>query len=232
MGRKIVQVIVGIVLLLCFPGLSGAQMLIDNAIVYFGKEYPDRRDIEVANTGKSPLYLRVTPYEITHPGTPEEKKVKASDPRQTGLLVTPAKLVVAPGGRKRIRFVNLDKNRSAERVFRVLLQPVAGKVKSTQTGLKLLIGYEVLVLAQPADIRPDLQAHRNGRELVLDNQGNVDIYLRDVRQCPPSEKDRSRCQMLRDKRLYPGNSWSLKLPRNWPVHLESVIGLKRIPRIF
>ncbi len=225
--------VIGALLFVVGP-VFAAQMTIDNAIVYFGKGNPDRRDIEVSNTGKGPLYLRVTTYKVENPGSRSQKRVKVTDPRASGLLVTPNKLVVPEGGRKRVRIVNIQKTSPSERVFRILFEPVSGKVESEQTGLKVLIGYEVLVLAQPDELHVNLDARRREGELVFKNTGNTDIYLRNVRQCRTSETNQvgRRCKPLKDKRLYPGNTWRVRLPESWPVHLETVVGDKRTPRVF
>jgi len=40
------------------------------------------------------------PFEIQHPGTPQEARVAAKDPEQSGLLVAPQRLVLEPGERR------------------------------------------------------------------------------------------------------------------------------------
>lgn len=207
-------------LLINIPFLSHAQMAINNSIIHFGTGHKDRSDIEVTNTSTDPLYLRVTAFEITNPGTAEQARVKITDPKEAGLLVSPNKMVISPKGSKLVRFVNLNKNRGKEKVFRVTFEPVSGDIKGDQTGLKLLIGYEVLVLAQPTEIASKLDTNRTGSELILSNSGNSNIYLRDVKQCAAENTDKKDCIKLRDKRLYPGNQWQVSLKEKWPVLLE------------
>ncbi len=213
------------------PATTMAQMVLNDSIIHFSGSGGNRSDIEVFNSGKMPLYLHIKPYQIINPGTPEQQKVEIKNPKESGLLVSPQKMVVPPGGRKLVRFVNMNKDRGNEKIFRVLFEPVTGAVKSTQTGLKLLIGYEVLVLMQPSNPTPNLVAERNGKTLLLMNKGNTNIYLRDVKQCPSNPSDgNSACQPIQDKRLYPGNKWQLSLTEDWPVYLEMGVGEKRISR--
>ena len=218
-------------LLINTPLLSHAQMALNNSIIHFGEGNLDRSDIVVTNTSNEPLYLRVTPYRVIHPGTSTQQKVKIDNPKEAGLLVSPNKLVVAPNGRKLVRFVNLNKNRKEETIYRVLFEPVSGEVKGEQTGLKLLIGYEVLVLAAPTRLNPKLDTQRSGTALTLKNAGNSNIYLRDVRQCPEGESGAAKCIKLQDKRLYPGNNWRLSLTEDWPVLLEMGIGTQWTHRV-
>lgn len=220
-----------IVLFALLPATTLAQMVLNDSIIHFSDGGGNRSDIEVHNSGNTPLYLQIRPYQILNPGTSKQQKVEIKNPKASGLLVSPQKMVVSPGGRKLVRFVNLNKDKGEEKIFRVLFEPVTGAVKSTQTGLKLLIGYEVLVLMQPSNPAPNLIAERNGKTLVLTNRGNTNIYLRDVKQCPPNQSDSgSDCQLIQDKRLYPGNKWQVSLAEDWPVYLEMGVGEKRISR--
>ena len=202
------------------PFVASAEMVVDNSIIVFKSDGPARQDITVTNSGNEPLYLKVTPHIITHPGTADEKRVKITDPRASGLLVSPHKLVIAAGAKKRIRFVNLHPQREEETVFRVTIEPVTGELTPKRTGIKVMVGYEVLVLAEPADAQSDLQASRDGNRLILTNQGNVNALLFRGQQCPANSDSPKNCISLHDKRLYPGNSWEIELPGDGPVEFH------------
>ncbi len=218
--------------LLALPLPIQAEMQIDNSIVVFEPDKPARQDITVSNTGEQPLYIQVTPYAIEHPGTTRQKREKIVDPRKAGLLVSPNKLVVPPGGKKRVRFVNLDPARTEEGVFRVTIEPVAGKLQASDTGIKVMVGYEVLVLAQPKNPTPDIVATREGSRLVLRNNGNTNAYLFRGRQCSSPQTDVESCTSLRDRRLYPGNEWVLELPHDGPVEFHLAVGNKNTLKTF
>lgn len=219
------------IFLITLPFTSHAQMALNDSIVHFGSGYADRSDIEVSNSSTEPLYLRVTPYEIINPGTAGQQKVKIDNPKEAGLLVSPNKMVVAPNGRKLVRFVNLNKKSDEEKVYRVLFEPVSGEVKGDETGLKLLVGYEVLVLTEPNRLDSKLDAERTSSGLMLKNTGNSNIYLRGVKQCPDGDEAATQCINLQDKRLYPGNQWKLSLTQDWPVFLEMGVGAKWTRRV-
>ena len=80
-----------------------ANMVLSEAIIHFEPGKPLRKDIEVENPSSENLYIEITPAVVEQPGTEDEQRIAISDPRESGLLVTPNKLVVPPGGRKLVR---------------------------------------------------------------------------------------------------------------------------------
>lgn len=202
------------------PAMASADMQIDNAIIVFKSDGPVRRDITVSNNGDTPLYLKVTPYVIDKPGSANEQRHKIIDPRQTGLLVSPHKLVVPPGRKKRIRFVNLRPKREQEAVFRATIEPVAGELTAKGSGIKVMVGYEVLVLAEPVNPHSNLFSERRGNHLILSNRGNTNALLFRGKQCPANSPRQEGCISLQDKRLYPGNQWDMSLPGTGPVEFH------------
>ncbi|RUM93513.1 MAG: hypothetical protein DSZ28_08085 [Thiothrix sp.] len=220
-------------LLILSPPASLAEMILNNSIIHFEPGQPNRQDIVVENSANEPLYLKVTPYSIFNPGTEEQSREKVVNPKKSGLLVSPNKLVVPPKGRKLIRFLNLNPRRNQEGVYRVAVEPVAGKLIAKKAGLKILIGYEVLVLAQPTNPNPKLIATREGQNLKLSNKGSTNIHLLQGKQCPPQSTHAEDCKSLRNGRLYPGNEWTISLPYDAPVEYQIATGtqnsLRSIP---
>jgi P pilus assembly chaperone PapD len=206
------------------PTVSLADMILDNAVIHFESGKPNRQDVVVKNTSNKPLYIKVTPYSIINPGTDQQSREKVINPKEAGLLVSPNKLVVPPKGRKLIRFLNLNPKRDQEGVYRVAVEPVAGKLVAKKTGLKILIGYEVLVLAQPVNPEPKLVAKREGRNLNLSNEGSTNIHLLGGKQCPQKSASTEDCESLRSGRLYPGNKWTVLLPHDESVQYQLAIG--------
>jgi hypothetical protein len=104
-----------------------------------------------------------------------------------------------------------------EKVYRITVKPVTGPVTSDTTGLKLLVGYDLLVLVRPTAIRQDIGVARQGQKLVLTNRGNASVELADGKQCDQNGRD---CKPLPSKRLYAGASWEQELPRTTPVEYQ------------
>lgn len=199
-------------------------MVVSNVILHFEPGETTRQDIEIENTGDETMYVEVRPHRVLNPGTENEQREFIADPRESGLLVTPNRLVLPPHGRKLLRFVNLKPGSNSERVYRVAVTPVVGELEARASGLKILIGYEVLVLAQPSQPEPKLIGNRRGQQMLFRNDGNTNIFLREGRQCPSDDAAEVDCAVLGAKRLYPGNEWQLDLPYDRPLEYNIGIG--------
>ncbi len=234
------------------PALAG--MSLSQAIIHFEEGGERSRDIEVFNQGEETLYIRVIPSIIHHPGTKQEKRDVYRNPREAGLLVSPQRLVIAPGGRKRVRFVRLDKPpiqknikdqiaqakksptiQAKDRVFRVLVKPEVGEIKSSETAVKIVVAYEVLVLSQPNKAVVDLKANLIGKSLHISNHGNTNVLLLEGYQCPKGQSQQdevNQCVKLGGKRIYAGNQWQVEVPYLTPVTYQISKGLENSIKTF
>ena len=189
-------------------------MALDKVIVDFSPAGPSRDDIEITNAGDEILYVSVEPAEILDPGGPEETRITNPDPRAMGLLVSPNRLALGPGERKIIRFSLLERPSETDRIYRVSIKPVVGEISARKSALKIVVGYDVLVIARPDGARPVLSAARDGDALLVRNLGNTNALLFDGEQCTAPETD---CVELPSKRVYAGRSWRVDLPGDGPV---------------
>ena len=162
-------------------------------------------DIEIANDSSERIYVSVEPREIISPGSANERPFVSPDPAVLGLIASPARMVLEPRQRRTIRLAAISGELARERVYRVTVKPVAGDVTSDESGLKLLVGYDLLVLVRPAKPVLALTAKRDQNKLILSNNGNSSVELSDGKQC---DKSGEQCQPLPSKRLYAGASWT------------------------
>jgi len=188
-----------------FAAPARAELVLSQLIVDLQPGNDSRQDIEAWNNGDERAYVAVEPSEIVNAGTGSESRRTDPDPEKLGLLVSPARMILEPGQRKLIRLADISPPADRERVYRVTVKPVAGKLTSNQSGLKVLVGYDVLVLVRPAQPRPNISASRAGDIVTFRNDGNVSVELVDGRQCDASGK---LCSDLPGKRLYAGAIWS------------------------
>jgi len=222
-------------------------MSLSQAIIHFEDGGERSRDVEVFNQGQDTLYVRVEPTIVNNPGTEQESREKYRDPRKAGLLVSPQRLVIAPGARKRIRFVRLDKPAAnqkndktsplteKDRVFRVLVKPEVGELTSTQTAVKIVVAYEVLVLSQPKNAEVDLQSVYKNKQLTITNHGNTNVLLLEGHQCPDGQSQQdeiNQCVKLAGKRIYAGNQWQVEVPYTTPVTYQISKGLENSIKTF
>jgi P pilus assembly chaperone PapD len=197
-----------------------AELSLSQLIVELQAGKHDRQDVEVANNGPDPAYVDIEPREILDPGTPSEAPRRDPDPEKLGLLVSPTRLILQPGQKRLVRVATLDPAAQRERVYRVTVKPVVGRISSAQSGLKVLLGWDMLVLVRPTTVTVAVRAVRAGNSMTFHNDGNVSIVLTDGQQCAAA----GHCTLLADKRLYAGTSWTEQVNGSAPVDysVESV----------
>lgn len=197
-----------------WPAPASADLVLSELIVELQPAKQLRDDVEIWNNSPDRSYVAVEPREIVNPGLPSQSEKKDPDPQKLGLLVSPARMILEPGQRKLLRIAMLSSDADKEHVYRVTVKPVVGGIESSDTGLKVVIGYDVLVLVRPAQPAPRVTAARKGRELTFSNSGNVSVEVVEGRQCANA---RTQCAPLPGKRLYPGASWTVDLPSDLPA---------------
>jgi P pilus assembly chaperone PapD len=198
-------------------GLSVAPVIVD-----FQPSDPPRADIELFNDGAETLYVVVDPAKIEDPGDTDEKRVQDPDPQALGLLATPNRLVLEPGQRKFVRLAMLSPPGATDRIYRVTVKPVVGAVRAGETGLKILIGYDLLVIQRPGKPDAVIVASRSGATLMLRNAGNTNAELFQGQQCDAQHH----CASLPGHRIYAGTSWSVPIQPDLPVDYAVKVGAR------
>lgn len=191
-----------------------ADLVLSQLIVDLQPGKQVRNDIEVWNDSPERSFVAIEPREVLYPSSPNQGVRRDPDPQKLGLLVSPTRMILEPGQRKLVRIATLAQPDSREHVYRVTIKPVVGAIGADSTGLKLLVGYDVLVLVRPEQPAPNVRARREGRSLTFTNSGNVSVEIIDGRQC---DRDHRQCTPLPGKRLYPGASWTVQLVSDEPA---------------
>lgn len=187
-----------------------AELVVSQLIVEFKPGSPRSNDVEIFNNSSERSYAVVEPREILNAGTAAEQRIATPDPEKLGLLASPSRFILEPRQRRTLRIAAIGPTAERERVYRVTIKPVTGEIASSESGLKLLVGYDLLVLVRPPAIRNDISVDRKGLDLTITNGGNASVELSDGKQCDEGEKI---CRSLPGKRLYAGASWKQTLPR-------------------
>ena len=193
------------------PQEVAAELVVSQLIIEFMPSESRTSDIEVVNNSPDRAYVVVEPREVVNAGTPTEKQVTVPDPAKLGLLVSPARFILEPRQRRTVRIAAIGTPTQEERVYRITVKPVTGEVTSSESGLKLLVGYDLLVIARPPAIRKEIRVERKGLDLTLTNGGNASVEFAEGKQC---DDKGANCQSLPGKRLYAGASWKQKLPQS------------------
>jgi P pilus assembly chaperone PapD len=201
---------------------ASADLVVSQLIVEMDA---DRKttDVEIFNDSEERSYIVIEPKEVLRAGTPAEDRVSKSDPKELGLLVSANRMILEPGQRKLLRLAMVGAPGDKERVYRVAVKPVVGDVSGSATGLKVLVGYDMLVLARPATVgEPAIVAERLGRKLTLTNKGNSSVELGDGQYC----RTLGNCTPLAGKRLYAGMSWTQEVGEGGHVRFKARSGAK------
>ena len=203
---------------------AGATLQVDRIEVELLAANGYRGDVAVTNdSGDETAYVEVLVFEVLRAGTAEEQRVEHRSPEEAGFLAAPRQLVLSPGQTKLVRLVSVDPPATEDRIFRVQIRPVVGDLTGQGMVVKVVLGYDMLVIVRPDGGAPEIVGERQGRRLVLRNRGNSTGYLLDGKSC---DAGGSTCTELPGKRMYPGNELAVELPHDGPVTYRLGIGLK------
>ena len=135
---------------LLVPAAAHAELVLSELIVELQPGKQVRDDLEVWNNAPERAFVAVEPREIVNPSLPSRSDRRDPDPEKLGILVSPSRMILEPGERRLLRIAALSWSMAQEHVYRVTVKPVVGGVEAKDSGLKLLVGYDVLVLVRPA----------------------------------------------------------------------------------
>lgn len=198
-----------------------AELVLSDLVVELVQGKSIRKDIELWNDSNERSYVEISPAEIVNAGQPSESRRQLSDPEQLGLLVSPNRMILEPGQHKIIRIAAISPAVERDRVYRVTVKPVVGDFSEGQSGLKLLVGYDVLAIVRPSKPMPKIVGSRDGQTLIVRNEGNSSAELLSGKQCA---KAGASCSALPGKRLYSGAEWRVQLPGDGPIEFSVKYG--------
>jgi P pilus assembly chaperone PapD len=198
-----------------------AELVLSDLVVELHPGISSRKDIELWNNSDERFYVEVTPAEIVNPGRPTETRLQEPDPERLGLLVSPNRLILEPGQHKVVRIAAITAPATSERIYRVTVKPVVGELSGEQSGLKVLVGYDVLAIIRPDNPVPRISGNRDGRTLIIRNDGNSSAELMNGKQC---QRAGTNCDKLPGKRLYAGAEWRQELSSDGPIEYSIKLG--------
>lgn len=206
-----------------------ADLVLDQVIVDLESDQPARGDIQISNAGSERMYVLVEPFEILNPGSENEERVPLDKPSVSKVFVSPQRVILDPDQRSLVRIVATGERPNTDRIFRVRIRPVVGQLESENDALKVLVGYDALVLLRAAKETGQVSWTRTEKGLTLLNGSNSAREFFDGTQC---DEDGSECVELPAKRLYPGQEFYVALPYSTPATFKTAIGRRVETRIF
>lgn len=197
-----------------------AEIALSQIIVDLEPGQPLVHDIEVQNRDTSKAYVEVGVSRVANPGEWPMSRETSANPAELGLIATPVRFVLPPDGARLIRIIATEPNGDTERIYRVAVIPKVGEVTDQRSGVKVIVGYEVLVIVRPKEPKLDLDVRREGRTLVVRNNGNTNVLVPTVRQCAtPSD-----CRSVNGTRIYAGRTEAIELPLDAPAEVLFTLG--------
>jgi len=200
-------------LLLLMSSHAIAAITVNKTMMYFNAGESNKQDVIVYNRGTQPAYVKTEIFEVFNAGTPQEQRKKATDLGNLKLLISPNKMMIPAKGRSNIRFSYLGDHQK-ERVFRINVTPVVGKIKSDKgMAIKVLVAYQILMIVAPDNARATISHTRQGNSLLFKNNGNNNVLLSHAKLCLTEKTPSEQCKEIKQsKRLYAGNQWKVKVP--------------------
>src|SRR5690606_22110126 len=142
--------LIGLALAVAGAGPAAAELVVSDLVVELAADAAPRKDVEVWNNSDERCYVEMSPGEVLDPGSGSERRVRERDAEELGLVVSPKGMILGPQPREVVRIARLAPSGPRERVYRITFKPVVGEIQSESSGLKLLVGYDVLALVRPA----------------------------------------------------------------------------------
>ena len=206
-----------------------AQLAVDQIIVDFASDQVPRSDINLFNTSTTEtLYINVEVIEVKQPGEENELRTVAQNPMEVGLLASPDMLILPPESQQAVRLVNLLPVAEQDRIYRVDISPVAGGLEASESAVKMMVGYEALVIIRPDTPEVNVKSERIGNTLRLTNKGNTNVFVDRIQYC--DSDDEESCEFITGNRLYAGNVWELELSGDGEVSLDLFDGQRTTTR--
>lgn len=188
-----------------------AEFAMSEMILDFSEKKPRQKDIEILSHSKETQYIATETYIVENANSENEKRTLVKDPTKSGLMITPNKMVLSAGARKTMRFLLLEPPSDKEKIYRVAVKPVIQGVEAPGKGLalKVLVGYEALVIVRPVNAKIELAVERKGNSITITNNGNTNANIQSGRQCDAIGED---CKPINVGRIYAGQTWTTTLP--------------------
>jgi P pilus assembly chaperone PapD len=185
-GMRLATTILGsfasVVLLTAAPAV--ARIDANPAVHIFEPGAAAETTVTVTNSGTGKAFVVTRVREVMARGETDEKLREDPNPETLGLIASPGRMVLETGERRGVRIVPTGPAINDDRVWRVLVSEVAGKVKDGQSGVAFLLAYDILIIKRPDDARVAVSGKRAGKELTLTNSGNSFGMVTEVRHCP------------------------------------------------
>ncbi|KRP53468.1 molecular chaperone [Pseudomonas poae] len=210
---KLVNRIYCLLFFVFFSGLANANVMVYPMSITMNDVNPSKNQFKVYSKSDKVQYLKIYVKQVLNPATPEEKEVNVSILSGNGIIASPQKIILPPGGEHTVRLRSLS-SPSKELLYRVYVEPVAANSDDAQVttedgasvGISLTWG--VLVYSKPQD--PEVKLGVDIKNKIIENTGNVHVWIKDISVCSGATQSTCKKTMI-EKSVFPG--LSLQIPK-------------------
>lgn len=171
-----------------------SQISLSTSTVYFDSNKQEKKTVQVINVDvNTTTYFDVKINEVKNLGQMNDEYLEVvTNPEIGGLIATPSKSILREGEKSRaISIINLNTSLDKERAYRVDVTPIISGVDLKQEdikGVKMLLGYDVLVYVQPDNPTFAHQARIENDRLYISNLGNSHFNVGNIEACDKEDK--------------------------------------------
>ena len=212
-----------------------ANISLNKVILNFLPGGPNVDDISVTNISDMTLKINTQVIKIVNPKD-EFKRVKLKNPLTAGIIASPKSLILEPKQTGKVRVVVMKPAISEDNIYYISVIPKIHQTKEEKQtkniernmAIKILVGYEALVIVRPTIVNNSVTISRNGNQLKFENNGKTNVLIHRINQCDAQGKN---CRNLVSNRLYSKEKWTLKLPyAEGKVKFFQSLGYKHIEK--
>lgn len=210
---KFTKQIYCLLLFVLFSGMANANVMVYPMSLTMNDVNLSKNQFKVYSKSDKVQYLSIYVKKVLNPATAQEKEVPVSILSGSGIIASPQKIILPPGGEHTVRLRSLS-SPSKELLYRVYVEPVAASTVEDQVvaqdggsvGISLTWG--VLVYSKPQTPVVKLGVDiRNGK---IENKGNIHAWIKDVSMCSGVTPDTCKKIMI-EKSVFP--ELSLDIPK-------------------
>lgn len=198
--------------LFCATPAEASISLSDMVVEFFQKKKPIKT-ITVTNTDKeNTVVVDITAFQDLGFGQPEANLIETKR-----VSVAPRGVELKPGESRDVRIFLRKKPTDKLDVYRVRFIPKAPpkpsyvkKVDKVTASISIVVGFGVLVLAEPENPQANLTYTREADKIHFKNAGNTYAVIERTTYCDATLPE---CVEVDGKRVLPNTNWTMELPK-------------------
>jgi P pilus assembly chaperone PapD len=225
--RALIAVLMCVYVTPCSSGISVLPAMLDMT------SKSKRQDIRVTNTGDKTAYIQTKTLILEDPAAANAKYTPVSDPKESGLLISPSKLIIPAKQSRTIRVSSITAPGLLDKIYSIHIREIDNTIfipkekesNGINATIRVNVGYGVLVVVRPIKTNIKIDLKRTGKTLEVTNHSNTRIDLNTGSQCDLGTEN---CVAVKGRGINAGETRTLSLAKDLPVsYFVSYPGAKK-----